>query len=230
MVFGQDQVKRCCPRWDHGHWPSLRGLAIPAARNNTVNSFVAKHRSEINGVLECFDRVILQDIFPSQALATLRLGYSRSKSPSTSGNSKRDGGTSKRRALVCRDVEGSRSGLQSSRAAPTGTYHVPSGWRITLANWPAKMASLTDSYVPTGRWRIAVLSACSIATTVPRYVRTNVCLVIYFYWMDCEFGLMHVKIQTWFPFTMQVYVNGHEWLAKAHRSRDRLRETRQRIR
>ncbi len=42
----------------------------------------------------------------------------------------------------------------------------------------------------------------------------RVCLVIYFYWMDCEFGLMHVKIQTWFPFTMQVYVNGHEWLAR----------------
>jgi hypothetical protein len=25
---------------------------------------------------------------------------------------------------------------------------------------------------------------------------------------------MHVKVQTWFPFTMQVYVNGHEWLAQ----------------
>ena len=24
---------------------------------------------------------------------------------------------------------------------------------------------------------------------------------------------MHVKIQTWFPFTVQVYLNGHEWLA-----------------
>ena len=25
---------------------------------------------------------------------------------------------------------------------------------------------------------------------------------------------MHVKLQTWFPFTVQVYVNGHEWLAR----------------
>ena len=39
-------------------------------------------------------------------------------------------------------------------------------------------------------------------------------MVIYFYWMDREFGLMHVKLQTWFPFTVQVYVNGHEWLAR----------------
>jgi hypothetical protein len=32
--------------------------------------------------------------------------------------------------------------------------------------------------------------------------------------MDREFGLMHLKLQTWFPFTVQVYVNGHEWLAR----------------
>jgi hypothetical protein len=25
---------------------------------------------------------------------------------------------------------------------------------------------------------------------------------------------MHVRLQTWFPLQMQVYVNGHEWLAR----------------
>ena len=42
----------------------------------------------------------------------------------------------------------------------------------------------------------------------------RVCLVLYFYVMDPDFGLMHIKVKTWFPFTMQVYVNGHEWLAR----------------
>jgi hypothetical protein len=42
----------------------------------------------------------------------------------------------------------------------------------------------------------------------------RVCLVLYCYWMDREFGLLHVKLQTWFPFTVQVYVNGHDWLAQ----------------
>lgn len=42
----------------------------------------------------------------------------------------------------------------------------------------------------------------------------RVCLVLYYFYMDREYGLMHVKIQTWFPFTVQVYVNGHEWLAR----------------
>lgn len=40
------------------------------------------------------------------------------------------------------------------------------------------------------------------------------CLHYYFYYMDKEFGFMHVKLQTWFPFSMQVYVNGREYIAK----------------
>ena len=35
---------------------------------------------------------------------------------------------------------------------------------------------------------------------------------MYFYFLDREFGFCHARVQTWFPFTMQVYVNGHEWL------------------
>ncbi len=38
--------------------------------------------------------------------------------------------------------------------------------------------------------------------------------VLYYYFLDPQFGLLHVRVQTWFPYTMQVYVNGHEWLAR----------------
>ena len=40
------------------------------------------------------------------------------------------------------------------------------------------------------------------------------CLYYYFYYQDKEFGFMHVKLQTWFPFEMQVYVNGREYISK----------------
>ncbi len=40
------------------------------------------------------------------------------------------------------------------------------------------------------------------------------CLFLYFYFIDREMGLIHVKLQTWFPLQIQVYVNGHEWLAR----------------
>jgi len=39
------------------------------------------------------------------------------------------------------------------------------------------------------------------------------CLCLYFYFIDREFGFMHVRIPTWFPFTIQIYLNGHDWLA-----------------
>lgn len=38
-------------------------------------------------------------------------------------------------------------------------------------------------------------------------------LHIYFYFLDREFGLMHVRLQTWIPFSIQVCINGWEWLA-----------------
>lgn len=40
------------------------------------------------------------------------------------------------------------------------------------------------------------------------------CLCLYYYFLDHEFGFMHVRIPTWLPFNIQVYINGHEWLAK----------------
>jgi hypothetical protein len=38
--------------------------------------------------------------------------------------------------------------------------------------------------------------------------------VLYFYFLDPQFGLRHVRVQTWFPFTTSVCLNGHDWLAR----------------
>jgi hypothetical protein len=38
--------------------------------------------------------------------------------------------------------------------------------------------------------------------------------VLYFYSLDPELGLIHIRLTTWFPFSAQVYVNGHSWLAQ----------------
>jgi len=40
------------------------------------------------------------------------------------------------------------------------------------------------------------------------------CLFLYFYFMDQNFGLIHVRLQTWFRLQIPVYANGHEWLAR----------------
>lgn len=38
--------------------------------------------------------------------------------------------------------------------------------------------------------------------------------VLYYYFLDPEFDLISVRMQTFFPFTIQVYVNRHDWLAR----------------
>src|SRR5688500_4458217 len=44
--------------------------------------------------------------------------------------------------------------------------------------------------------------------------RPRKCLHYYLYRIDPEFGWMHVRLQTWAPYEIQVYVNGREWLAR----------------
>lgn len=39
------------------------------------------------------------------------------------------------------------------------------------------------------------------------------CKHLYFYFLDREFGLLHIRLQTWFPFNLQVCINGRHWLA-----------------
>jgi len=38
------------------------------------------------------------------------------------------------------------------------------------------------------------------------------CLHYYLYSYDREFGFMHVRLQSWFPFEIQIYINGREYL------------------
>lgn len=44
--------------------------------------------------------------------------------------------------------------------------------------------------------------------------RTRKCLFLYHYWMHPVFGFMHGRIQSWFPFNIQICLNGREWLAR----------------
>jgi hypothetical protein len=44
--------------------------------------------------------------------------------------------------------------------------------------------------------------------------RQRKCVFIYHYWIDPKFGFMSARIQTWFPFSIQICLNGREWLAR----------------
>ncbi len=45
------------------------------------------------------------------------------------------------------------------------------------------------------------------------------CLHYYFYFIDEELGLTYVRVPTWLPCRLQIYFNGHNWLAAQLRKR-----------
>src|SRR5207253_5366560 len=40
------------------------------------------------------------------------------------------------------------------------------------------------------------------------------CKHYYHYYLDSEYGLRYTRLQTWFPFTMHIGLNGRDWLAQ----------------
>jgi hypothetical protein len=66
---------------------------------------------------------------------------------------------------------------------------------------------------------VCALTAMEISPTFQHVntgmeVRPRPTLVVYPYRIDPEFGWMHSRIQTWFPFYIHVCINGREWLGR----------------
>ena len=78
---------------------------------------------------------------------------------------------------------------------------------------------------------VCALTAQEMAPTFQHYktdmvIRSRPCPTIYQYRLDPQFGWMHARIQTWFPFYIHVCINGREWLSR-RMDREKLRYLRQ---
>lgn len=182
-----------------------------------MQSFITKHADKISAVLSCFDRVIIRGHLPMASVGFLRgwmydhkIGFNLKTLPPGWRNFKE---------AAPWFAEQIKAHAQSLAARAGRPYkHLPSHNEAMeeKARALAEQDGITEGL-------ICVYSALEICSTfriryghdgpeLDKDLRT--CLVIYCYYQDKTFGLMHVKIQTWFPFTVQVYVNGHEWLAR----------------
>ena len=69
---------------------------------------------------------------------------------------------------------------------------------------------------------LSTVEICNTMTVIPNKETQKLevtskptkCKHYYFYYNDSEFGLMYLKIQTWFPYNVQIYINGREYLSK----------------
>jgi len=176
-------------------------------RENAVNSFVHKHADKITGILGCFDRLILKGYLP--------FGYARGME-----------GFLSRKNILIKDFP--------KLAKEQSTFVKEHAWRLAeqagrpVLPVPYKVRKEDEARKLAQQDGIREGLVCVFTTQEaspsfkiaygqgrPRLVPSRPrCLVLYFYFLDPDFGLLHIRLPTWFPFTIQVYVNGHEWLAR----------------
>ena len=181
-----------------------------------MNAFLAKHQASISGVLSCFDRVIMRGHLPLSAVGYFST-WLYSKKISINAQPPEPGWrTFKEMApLFAEQLKAHARRMAADAGRPY--KHLPSHERMEES---ARKSAEQDGVAEGLVCAYGAMETCR--TYRVRYSDQGpkvgpdrrVSLVLYFYFMDREFGLMHVKIQTWFPFTVQVYVNGHEYLAR----------------
>jgi hypothetical protein len=174
-----------------------------------VSSFCVKFSSLISWVLSCFDRVIFKghlsisrldqfERFVDYVLKIRRADYLKNVGPAWSK----------------RLVEHAQHFAEQSRRP-----YLYSTGKIDKDAWAKtqlKQAPVVDGLVGI----LCVMEACRTFKLAhgkdrPAFVSRSVPQrVLYYYFLDKDLGLMHVRLQTWAPFTCQVYANGHDYVAR----------------
>jgi len=178
-----------------------------------MEAFLTKHKDLITASLSCFDRLIFKGYLP--------LGYASAME-----------GWLAQRGILLKDfgrfVKRQADRLQQHARAVAKQADRP----LLHLNGRQNKEKLIDKILkdqPVAEGLIAVVSAVEAGSSFrlasgegrPRLERApRPCLCYYFYYQDPVFGRMHVRLQTWFPLTIQVYLNGHDWLARAMASAD----------
>ena len=85
--------------------------------------------------------------------------------------------------------------------------------RELLAEHPIQRGLICAFKVLEPCWTFEYYRSANLKERVFR-PRIGKCLHIYKYILHPKFGFMHARIQTWFPFNIQVCINGREWLAR----------------
>lgn len=176
-----------------------------------MREFIARHAKKITGVLSGFDRVLFRGhltnlshekglrIFLSQQEALLK-DFGRFAQTVTAMIR---AGSAQAAAAVGAPV----------RYLASSSIRKEDVARSILAERgiDAGLVCVLTAVEPCWSWQI--FRSKSAKTQQPQR-RMRKCLHEYHYFLDPDFGLMHVRVQTWMPYMVQICVNGREWLAR----------------
>jgi len=181
-----------------------------------MDTFVSVHQDAIVGTLSMFDRMIfkgyLNGFFPHGAFGRF---LSRQGVLLKDFKSYAEGVTQTLKSHAQRIAE------EAGRPfiyLPSAMTRASGQSKEELAQAIATRDGITEGLICV----LSVLETCNTFTVrgnrqthkLEVIRRQSKCLHFYFYFMDSEFGFMHVRLQSWFPFDIQIYINGREWLAR----------------
>src|SRR6187551_2085271 len=181
-----------------------------------MNGFVDLHGASITGVINTFDRVIfkghLNGFFPDGAFGRYLSRW---------GILLKDAGR-----FFEAETQRIRDHVVSLAAAAGrpveylagSSTHRSGTSKEARARAIAERDGVTEGLVCV----LSVVEPCRSFAVVPNRQtrrlevvrRPRKCLHYYLYLIDPAFGWMHMRLQTWAPYEIQVYVNGREWLAR----------------
>jgi len=172
-----------------------------------MNTFIQIFQDKIKGRIDCFDRIVFKGYLP--------LGYPQAMVRLLNQNDTliKDFGKFVNQQTE-RLVQHAKDYAEKfSRPYMETKFGVR---KEDLAQDIAKRDQITEGLVAVfwametgGSFKIAYGEGKPGLVNAPRKQR---CL--YFYFIDRKLGMIHVRIQTWFPMTVQICVNGHEILAR----------------
>ena len=177
-----------------------------------MNPLVERHRDKIAGVLSCFDRVVITGTLPDIGYAGAMAGYlsyhkirlfDYPRWPEPLRDELRDHAEQLaseagieiefiRRHKAFRKEDRIKA-IITGRGDHPGLVHIFSAMEACTAYRP---------------WHDKEKGHTTLKPT------SGKCLHYCFYFIDESFGLCYVRVPTWAPFRLQVYFNGHHWLAQ----------------
>jgi hypothetical protein len=172
-----------------------------------MKRFTGQYNELIHGMLSCFDRILFKGYLP------LSWGDSME-------------GFLAQQGLRIKDF-GKFVQKQSRRLAEHAQRLATNSGRPYLyLNGPHRKEAMVQGLIEADGLQqglVCVMRAvepCQSFKVVPGERRPRLvgaqrkCLCFYFYFLDPKLGLVHVRIQSWFPFVIQVCLNGHDILAR----------------
>jgi hypothetical protein len=186
-------------------------IKVTTASNDAPSAFVTQHASDVIGVLSGFDRVrlmaTLRPLYQPGLMQRylIRVGVLLKDFAAFAG-----GWTERVRAAAHQLAE--RSGR------PLSYLHGSSQRKEVLARELARRDGLTGGLI--GIWSVVEPCLTYFARRDRQQkklvlrLEPGKCLHYYFYFLHEQLGLLHLRLQTWFPFAIHACINGRHWLGR----------------